>query len=113
MGRADFDTVWPILKIFSNEEHIDLIKLIANDGGWRQRSTPEFLCDKFDLNKRDFNSRIERLMTLGLLDLINNHYCLTQLGKKIWFTNNVRKCYKRISDSVIDCRGMVSPSSKL
>ena len=84
MGTPNSDTVTSILKIFSNEEQIDLIKIIANDGGGRQRSTPEFLSDKFDLNKRDFNSRIERLMTLGLLDMINNHYCLTQLGKEIY-----------------------------
>jgi predicted transcriptional regulator len=84
MGTANWDTVGSILKIFSNEEHIDLIKIIANDGGRRQRSTPEFLSDKFDLNKRDFNSRIERLMNLGLLEMINNHYCLTQLGKAIY-----------------------------
>jgi predicted transcriptional regulator len=84
MGTANFDIVGSILKIFSNEEHIDLIKIIANEGGGSQRSTPELLIDKFDLNKRDFNSRIERLMTLGLLDMINNHYCLTQLGKEIY-----------------------------
>jgi hypothetical protein len=84
MGTPNTDTVGSILKIFSNEEYIDLIKIIANDGGGRQRSTPEFLSDKFDLNKRDFNYRIERLMTLGLLDMINNHYCLTQLGKEIY-----------------------------
>jgi hypothetical protein len=84
MGTPNTDTVGSILKIFSNEEQIDLIKIIANDGVGRQRSTPEFLSDKFDLNKRDFNSRIERLMTLGLLDMINNYYCLTQLGKEIY-----------------------------
>ena len=84
MRTANSDTVGSILKIFSNEEHIDIIKIIANDGGRRQRSTPEFLSDNFDLNKRDFNSRIERLMTSGLLDMINNHYCLTQLGKEIY-----------------------------
>ncbi len=78
------DAVGSILRIFSNEEHIDLIKIIANDGAWSQRSTPEFLSDKFDLNKRVLNSRIERLMTLGLVDMINNHYCLTQLGKEIY-----------------------------
>lgn len=84
MGTANFDTVGSILKLFSNEEHIDLIKIIANEGGGRQRSTPEMLIDKFDLNKRDFNSKIERLMTLGLLDMINNHYCLTHLGEEIY-----------------------------
>jgi hypothetical protein len=42
----------------------------------------EFLSDKFDLNKRDFNSKIERWMTLGLLEMVNNHYCLTRLGKE-------------------------------
>jgi predicted transcriptional regulator len=84
MVTANSENVGSILKIFSNEEHIDLIKIIANDGGGRQRSTPEYLSGKFDLNKRDFNSRIERLMTLGLLDMINNHYCLTQLGKEIY-----------------------------
>jgi maltooligosyltrehalose synthase len=78
MGTTNYDTVRSILKIFSDEEHVDLIKIIASDGGGRQRSTPEFLSEKFDLNKRDFNSRIGRLMTLGLLDMINNHYCLTQ-----------------------------------
>jgi Mn-dependent DtxR family transcriptional regulator len=84
MGTANFDIVGSILKIFSNEEQIDLIKIIANNGGGRQFSTPEFLSRKFDLNKRDFNSRIERLMNLGLVDMINNHYCLTQLGKEIY-----------------------------
>ena len=84
MRTTNWDTVGSILKIFSKEEHIDLIKMIANDGGVRQRSTPEFLSDKFELNKRDFNSRIELLMNLGLLDMINNHYCLTQLGKEIY-----------------------------
>jgi predicted transcriptional regulator len=84
MGTANLDAVGSILKIFSNEEQIDLIKIIANNGGARQYSTPEFLSHKFDLNKRDFNSRIERLMNLGLVDMINNHYCLTQLGKEIY-----------------------------
>ena len=84
METANSDTVGSILKIFSDEGHIDFIKIIANDGGGRQRSTPEFLSDKFELNKRDFNSRIERLMTLGLLDMMNNHYCLTLLGKEIY-----------------------------
>lgn len=78
MRTANSDTIGSILKIFSNEEQLDIIKIIANDGGGRQRSTLEFLSEKFDLNKRDFNSRIERLMTSGLLDMINNHYCLTQ-----------------------------------
>ena len=36
MGTPNTDTVGSILKIFSNEEHIDLIKIIANDGGGRQ-----------------------------------------------------------------------------
>ena len=84
MGTSNSDTVGSILKIFSNEKHLDLIKIIANDGKWKQHSTPQFLSDKFDLNKRDLNSRIERLMTLGLVDMINNHYCLTQLGKEIY-----------------------------
>ncbi|MDQ5868095.1 MAG: hypothetical protein M3530_00035 [Thermoproteota archaeon] len=84
MGTTNFDTVGSILRIFSNEEQIDLIKIIAIDRGWRQRSTPEFLREKFDLNKKDLNSRIERLMTLGLVDMINDHYCLTQLGKEIY-----------------------------
>jgi len=84
MRTVNSDTVGLILKIFSNEEHMDLLKIIADDVGGRQCSTPEFLSDKFDLNKRDFNSRIEKLMTLGLLDMINNHYCLTQLGKAIY-----------------------------
>jgi Mn-dependent DtxR family transcriptional regulator len=84
MGTSNTDTVGSILKIFSNEEHINLIKIIANDGRGRQHSTPEYLSGKFDLNKREFNSRIERLMALGLLDMINNHYCLTQLGKEIY-----------------------------
>ena len=58
MEMANSDTVGSILKIFSNEEHIGLIKIIANGGG-RQRSTPEFLSDKFDLKKREFNSRLK------------------------------------------------------
>ena len=33
MEMANSDTVGSILKIFSDEEHIDLIKIIANDGG--------------------------------------------------------------------------------
>ena len=33
MGTANLDAVGSILKIFSNEEQIDLIKIIANNGG--------------------------------------------------------------------------------
>ena len=49
MRTANSDTVGLILKIFSNEQHIDIVKIIANDGGGRQRSTPEFLSDNFDI----------------------------------------------------------------
>jgi hypothetical protein len=51
------------------------------NGGGIQSSTPEFLSHKFDLNKRDFNSRIGKLMNLGRVDMIK--LSITNILKKI------------------------------
>lgn len=83
MNTIDPVAVTSILKIFSHEEHLRLMKIIANGGKWKQQSTPESLSDRFHLDKRDLNSRIEKLMTLGLVYMTNNHYYLTKLGKEI------------------------------
>ena len=83
MGTIDSNAVESILKIFSHEEHVLLMKTIANGVKWKQQSTPESLTDRFHLDKRDLNSKIEKLMTLGLVDMVNDHYCLTKLGKEI------------------------------
>ena len=63
MEPTNYDTFGSILRIFSSEEHIDLLKVISNDGRSKQHPTPELLSYKFDLSRRDLNSRIEIMMT--------------------------------------------------
>ena len=42
--------------------------------------TPDYLRNKLNLTKREFNSRIEVLMSYDLVDMVNNRYILTTLG---------------------------------
>jgi predicted transcriptional regulator len=43
--------------------------------------SPEFIRHKLNLTKRQCNSRIGILMSYGLVEMINNRYMLTTLGK--------------------------------
>jgi len=42
--------------------------------------TPDYLRKNLNLTKREFNSRIEVLMSYELVDMVNNQYILTTIG---------------------------------
>ena len=72
------------LSVFSKQEHVDLLKIIAVKGNEMRRDvTPQFLMVRLHLSKRELNSGIEKLMTIGCVDMINGTYALTSLGKEI------------------------------
>lgn len=72
------------LSVFSKQEHVDLLKIIAVKGNeMKSNVTPQFLMVRLHLSKRELNSRIEKLMTIGCVDMINGTYTLTSLGKEI------------------------------
>lgn len=73
------------LSIFSKEEHVDLIKIIANEGNEMSDDvTPQFLRNTLHLTTRELNSGIEKLMTIGSVEMIDGRYALTRLGKEIY-----------------------------
>jgi predicted transcriptional regulator len=71
-----------ILRIFSKQDHYDLINVIGDEVNNRDENlTPDFVRKKLNVTKRESNARIEVLMTYDLVSMINNHYELTTLGK--------------------------------
>lgn len=73
------------LSIFSKQEHIDLIKIIANqENEIRYDMTPQFVMNRLHLSTRELNSGIEKLMTSRCVDMINGRYTLTRLGNEIY-----------------------------
>ncbi len=74
-----------VLNVFSDEEQVDLFKAISNDGNNSgEILTPLFLMNKLGISRRGLNERIEKLLTLGLVDMINGVYSPTLLGKEIY-----------------------------
>jgi predicted transcriptional regulator len=63
-------------------EQFALLKVISadrNDHGL----TPGFLMGALKINKRDLNSRMEKLFTLGIVDMVGGVYMITPFGKEI------------------------------
>ena len=74
-----------VLNVFSDEEQVDLFKAISNDrDNSSEITTPLFLMNKLGISRRGLNERIEKLLTLGLIDMINGVYTPTLLGKEIY-----------------------------
>lgn len=73
-----------ILDVFSDAEQIKLLKAIATERNNRDNIyTPLFLMNKLNLSRRDLDRRMEKLITLGVVDMINGIYSITQFGKDI------------------------------
>jgi predicted transcriptional regulator len=68
-----------ILKIFSDERYIDLLKIIANED-----RTPDIIRKKLNVTKKDLNAIMGRLVPIGIVDMINDQYELTRQGKEIF-----------------------------
>lgn len=84
-SARDFASIDTTLNIFCKQEQIDLIKLIANErNGTRDDVTPLFLRNRLHLTRRELNSGIEKLLTMGCVDMIDGRYALTRLGKEIY-----------------------------
>jgi Mn-dependent DtxR family transcriptional regulator len=87
-----------ILKIFSDERYIELLKVIA-----KEDRTPDFIRKKLNVTKKDLNTMMGRLVPLGIIDMINDQYELTRQGKEIFeslmMIEDATKIYYRL-DSV-------------
>ena len=71
-----------LLRVLSKSEYYDVIIMIGNEvSNPDDNLSPEFIRNKLNLTKKECNSRIAILMSYGLVDLINNQYILTTLGK--------------------------------
>lgn len=84
-SARDFAIVDTTLNIFCKQEQVDLIKLIANERNETSDDViPLFLMKRLHLTRRELNSGIEKLMTMGCVDMIDGRYALTRLGKEIY-----------------------------
>ena len=69
-----------LLQLLSKPEYYDPMVTIGDQvSNHNANLTPDFLRKKLNLTKREFNSRIEVLMSYELVDMINNQYILTTL----------------------------------
>jgi predicted transcriptional regulator len=87
-----------ILNIFSNARYIELLKVIA-----KGNRTPDFIRKKLNVTKKDMNAMMGRLVPLGIIDMINDQYELTRLGKEIFeslmMIENATKIYCRLGSA--------------
>ena len=85
-----------ILKIFSDERYIELLKVIA-----KEDRTPDFIRKKLNVTKKDLNTMMGRLVPLGIIDMINDQYELTRQGKEIFeslmMIEDATKIYYRLN----------------
>ena len=66
-----------ILKIFSDERYIELLKVIA-----KEDRTPDFIRKKLNVTIKDLNTMMGRLVPLRIIDMINDQYRLPDKVKK-------------------------------
>jgi Mn-dependent DtxR family transcriptional regulator len=71
-----------ILDIFSDDRYIEIMKIIANEG--HQLRTPDFIRKQLNVTKKSLNTMMGRLVPLGIVDMIIDHYELTRQGKEIF-----------------------------
>jgi predicted transcriptional regulator len=70
------------LRVLSKSEYYDVIIMIGNEvSNPDDNLSPKFIRNKLNLTKKECNSWIAILMSHGFVDLINNQYMLTTLGK--------------------------------
>ena len=94
-----------VLEAFSDQELLKLLKIVsAENNGTYLTFTPSFLMRSLKLRRRNFNCRMEKLITLGLVDMINGKYAITQLGKDMHDALNLIEDaikLQRTSDNVV------------
>lgn len=82
LTRQSATSLESILRIFSKQDHYDLINVIGDEVNNRDENlTPDFVRKKLNVTKRECNARIGVLMTHDLVSMISNQYKLTTLGK--------------------------------
>ena len=94
-----------ILKIFSDERYIDLLKIIANED-----RTPDIIRKKLNVTKKDLNAIMGQLVPIGIIDMINDQYELTRQGKEIFeslmMIEDATKIYNRLDAvDILEGRG--------
>lgn len=66
--------IW-ILKVFSQERYVDVVRIIARDSACTKNDlTSKNIMDELNLTRMQFNFRISRLMVDKLVKKINNKY---------------------------------------
>jgi predicted transcriptional regulator len=58
--------------------------MIGDEVNRDESLTPDFVRNKLNVTKRECNDRIGVLMSYDLVNMINNQYKLTLLGKEIY-----------------------------
>ena len=76
--------IW-ILKVFSQEQYSDIVRIIARDSVCTENDlTSKNIMDELNLTRRQFNFRISRLTIGKLVKEVNNKYSLTEFGKEAY-----------------------------
>ena len=76
--------IW-ILKVFSQEQYSDIVRIIARDSVCTENDlTSKNIMDELNLTRRQFNFRISRLTAGKLVNKVNNKYSLTEFGKEAY-----------------------------
>ena len=86
-----------MLQVVSKREYNDLITVIGDVRN--EVLTPDFIRNSLNITKRECNSRIGVLMSLDLVNMIDNQYYFTTLGRKAY------ESLKMIEDA-IKCMGL-------
>ena len=74
-----------MLQVLSKREYNDLITMIGDDANIRNEIlTPDFLRNNLNITKRECDFRIGVLMSLDLVNMMDNQYYFTTLGKKAY-----------------------------
>jgi len=95
-----------LLQLISKPEYYDLMVTIGDQvSNHNANLTPDFLRNKLNLTKKECNSRIGILMNCDLVDMSNNQYMLTILGKDVYES-------LRIMDNAIKMREKFDTNNK-
>jgi predicted transcriptional regulator len=76
-----------MLQVLLKQGYYDLIFMIGDEVNILDKNlTPDLIRNKLNLTKREWNFRIEMLMSYDLVIMIDNQYDLTTLGKEVYMS---------------------------
>ena len=79
-----------VLQILSKQEYCEVIIMIGNeDNNHGENLTPDSIRNNLYLTKRECDSMMGVLMSLEIVNMIDNQYCLTILGKEVYESINL------------------------